>query len=1366
MSKIISDVVDVVVGATIGFLVGGPVGAIIGGAAGLGLGVLSTAKTTPTNTATADRLSTGGNVDPDCFRKIVFGRTPCGTDMRYWEVYGKTGYTQVFAAATHQINSFQEMYAEATLVTFDANTEAATSTPYKGYLTRRIDLNGNINANNYAPDKGAGSPRPSHSSDTSGNGLWNASSHFTGCAYFVLDWTYDQTALASGIPSKIIQVVEGALVYDPRKDSTVGGSGSMRATDQTTWAYSTLDSNNVPIGRNNALQMLWYELGWRNQGILVAGRGVSPNDFDWPAWIQAANDCELEQYYTDCCLSTGDSHQTNEQILAAPANGIVLDTGGLWSYHVATNNTANVAVYLNENDIVSAISFNPKATISSLNNQIGGSYIEPSTPSIYQSTPYTTISDATYISQDQNVKKRLNNDFQSAQSAALAQKAARVMLNRGRLTGQFQATFTLKALAATNWDCVRLTFSPLGFTNRLFRITSFAITPMGGIDLTLQDEDPSVYTGSTVSLPAAPSVGIAYDPRQKVPVTNSGNLGIAYIASGVIQGNNAVDSILIAWDVPPGNVLRTELQWKKHTDTVWTTESVTRDYNNYQIVPLLPNTQYDVQVRHVTISNVIGDWATATLSTNAVYKTDAGTVVYSDGTPVNTLKPAEAGANVTGTHISSGITGQTALTTQSSLAYGGNYLTGFGQLAPLSSVNFGSSNLLEASGGVPATLANFKTSQGVASAVILQGPFATYTTFTPTQIATPNNNIMPNGDCTRSTDSYAKLGTSLLYQAPSNGPNNAPYVFVYGNTIYINDIGAIQVGQPYSVQGMLFSAGLTSGQVRFYAQWLNAAKTTVISSFTILAIPYGQGWTYGQILNQIAPNNAAYLRIVLDTSDNNGSQQNAVFGSGGAAAWSQMKVELGATCSPMSNQGTTGALYSDGTSIAGLKPGEAGANVTENRTSASFKNQTQLSTQPSLSYGGSYLTGFGSSASQNSFALGSSYLTQSNGTLLSDGSVITSQGISSGYANQSPWGTYNTTSPGQLITVNTNLIPNSSFKFGFSEWYSVGSGFISGYRNADAPGFAGAQASGTNASQSGLITIAASGVYCLQAELANYGSNSDGTTNADVQFYDSTGTVINTSINTRIGIKNGNIYSGILISGSTSNYTSAYVSFTAPSNAASARVRIFTENQISGSNSYFRKLKLVFGATGPTPWSDDATTNARYSDDQSTINTYKPQEIGSNVTENRISTGYKNQTPWGTYGGSTNRLQYVDDTGRVTNGLNGLPTGVATGQAGVLNPVSLYSSGTATSITLVSGTYTYTGGSVSIPGGTISGLTAGTIYAIFYNYSANTFVCVNTGATPYYVAPSGYIPLGAYSTTSSSGTGGGSTGGGHGGSVP
>lgn len=599
------------------------VGAVVLAAVTLGaaflLSALSQKKPTVANTNAVPNQQT---VDPQANRKFVFGNTAAGNDVRYWEVYSTNGYDQVVVAATHKITSFDAMYVEGNLVSFSGH--AATGT-FAGGLSFYSCLQGATGANGYGVTVGAGS-------------LYGANGSSTGMATYLLKWNVTQQIFPNGVPTRIVEVIKGCPVYDPRKDGTNGGTGSHRPNDNTTWEYTPTDSNGIAIGRNNALQLLTYLLGWYNTNpssgtkYLTFGRGVDPNDVDFANWIAAANTCEVEQYYTDFFGTTGDDHGTNEQYLKDGAQGMLLDNGGLWSYYPATDDTASIAVAFDENDIVSGVTWDPKASISQQFNQVGGSFIDPSTTSLYQPQPYPDIEDATYLSQDNGIAKKQNLDFTSVINSTLAQKLARIYLNRSRLTGQFKATFTRKALKAVAWNCVTLTFSPLGWTNKLFRIQTMSINPQGGVDLVLNEENASAYTGGTINTYTSPTAGTAYDPRTSIP------LGTLTFTTGSFTGANGTVSSVFAifWTLPnPGVVAYIELYIAIHGTSNYTLFAKPQYDQAGIFTPAVePNTGYDILARTVSVNGVVGPFSSLLNITS--FNGEAANSVVGQGTGATT----------------------------------------------------------------------------------------------------------------------------------------------------------------------------------------------------------------------------------------------------------------------------------------------------------------------------------------------------------------------------------------------------------------------------------------------------------------------------------------------------------------------------------------------------------------------------------------------------------------------------------------------------------------------------------------------------------------------------------------------------------
>lgn len=648
--------------------------------------------TDTTNKSTETRLN--ATLVPDEYCKIGFGETAVGTDVRFWEVFGPTNnkFVQVIKASGVEIEAFGNLYLDEVPVPFapegDSGWEFATNA-YGGMLRRRCVTKGTrLNAR------------------TLGSGTrWRSNNCFaTGTAYFILEWTPDNEKMPNGIPSRMTQVGRMSKVYDPRRDSSRGGVGTHRIDNPATWQYSPLDSNGQPIGRNNALQMLTYVIGLFAQAqsgawVRIGGRGVAANDIEIETFAHAANVCEAEGWYSDVLLSTGDDHARNESIIASAAAGELQDVGGRFSYFVATNDAADVSIVLTESDIVGDISWEPEKAIKEDFNEQPGSFIDPATLFQKRSLPFAFSQE--YYDIDGGKFRGEPLDLISVQDPAQAQKLLRLKLNRSRFPGEFIAPFNLKGLAVRPQSLLKLTFAPFGWTEKLFRVTQQGIATEGGIQLVLNEDDPSIYTpGVVVPLPP-PSASYGGSATQTYPVD-----GIQVEVGQINSEYSARDCAWVGFSVPSTNVVRTEVRFRRATkwveaeeqtppteeepnppiiyeevagDEYWTTVgSVARNSNlvdvqiypptgpqpdpimkSFALVePLLPLASYEIQLRHVSLWEVPGTWAAVNVTTGSYTQDPASQIIYEDGTSVEYLKPAGPGADKTSENIAQGIINQ------------------------------------------------------------------------------------------------------------------------------------------------------------------------------------------------------------------------------------------------------------------------------------------------------------------------------------------------------------------------------------------------------------------------------------------------------------------------------------------------------------------------------------------------------------------------------------------------------------------------------------------------------------------------------------------------------------------------------------
>lgn len=140
-----------------------------------------------------------------------------------------------------------------------------------GYCLMKFHLGDQSSADNWLEDKFGNDPdRP-----------WNSNMFLPGCAYAIVQCWYSNRGIWTGLP-EFRFVVQGAPLYDPRKDSTVGGSGSHRWDNQNTWEYS----RNAKVIEYNIHRGFWWDGKHQWGGKAQAFR--LPLDY----WFAAMNACD------------------------------------------------------------------------------------------------------------------------------------------------------------------------------------------------------------------------------------------------------------------------------------------------------------------------------------------------------------------------------------------------------------------------------------------------------------------------------------------------------------------------------------------------------------------------------------------------------------------------------------------------------------------------------------------------------------------------------------------------------------------------------------------------------------------------------------------------------------------------------------------------------------------------------------------------------------------------------------------------------------------------------------------------------------------------------------------------------------------
>lgn len=454
--------------------------------------------------AQANRLN--ATFDPQAHRKFVIGETAMNTDIRYYEPSGtdQEYFDYIVAVGAHEVESIDQIYFDDEL----AWTTAGVQGRYVGYLTvstRTVGTSANTISIN-------------------GGSIWGSSCRLTGCAYvyFRVKRTGNskkaESPLVNGLPNRVTIKGKGAKLYDPRRDSTVtGGSGSERANDQTTWGGGASTNRDNP-----ALQLLWFLLGYKipnSAGKLSVGCGVPSARIDLASFITAANICDeaitlatggtQPRYRTAGVGSDADNRMDIIQLFLTCMNGTLRDSNGRLSLQVMKNDLATPVLEFDDNDILDDFTWNQTNGLDKAINAVHGKYTDPSANSLYQPVEYPTIS----IASMDGIERLQTLDLPWVEEGRRAQRIAKQVLQRAQYRGTFSATFNMKALGCEVGDIVYISFEPLGWASKAFRVISQGINNTGQVPMTLIEENAAIYAWDAeeqaVVTPTAPTV---YDP--------------------------------------------------------------------------------------------------------------------------------------------------------------------------------------------------------------------------------------------------------------------------------------------------------------------------------------------------------------------------------------------------------------------------------------------------------------------------------------------------------------------------------------------------------------------------------------------------------------------------------------------------------------------------------------------------------------------------------------------------------------------------------------------------------------------------------------------------------------------------------------
>ena len=430
---------------------------------------------------------------------VVYGQRQVGISRVFVESSG-TNNTYLYVAGVlcegggNGIESIDEIYIDDKLVTWSGSlTDGTLRTVSSSDTNFYKDGASLISAQCFY---GLDNQSASSLLDESTN--WDSNYKLSGLAYVAFKFTWNQDAF-NGLPDVKV-TLKGKKIYDPRLDSTKGGSGSHREDTASTWSYTD----------NSALILLDYLRNTRY------GKGLPNSAFEtnYDSFKTAATLCEtqvtpytsgstIDLFTTNAVIDTSQKVIDNVKELLNPMRAIFTYTQG--KYKLIIEDSGSSALSITKDYIIGGIKILGEKKNSKYNRVIG-TFTNPEKnwqEDIVTFPPYDDsslpVADqyATLLAEDNGTKLEGQFDFKNITNPYQAEELCEIILRRSRNALAVELRCTSEALNLTIGDIVDLTYVTGGFSAKPFRVMGLAINSDSTVDLQLTEHQDNFYTWSS-----------------------------------------------------------------------------------------------------------------------------------------------------------------------------------------------------------------------------------------------------------------------------------------------------------------------------------------------------------------------------------------------------------------------------------------------------------------------------------------------------------------------------------------------------------------------------------------------------------------------------------------------------------------------------------------------------------------------------------------------------------------------------------------------------------------------------------------------------------------------------------------------------
>ena len=685
----------------------------------------------------------------DVAREMVIGVRPLAGSMVARYSYGKdvTQASFVYQLADHPCVELTKVYGDGRLVQSSplAHGVRTEITAYSYSGGPRVWMTWHDGRPGQTADAQLVLKSPTDPDVVAGAyGAWTSAHVGAGNSYVHVEVHHDDDILTS-IP-EFLFLIKGARLYDRRKDTTAGGSGSHRLATPSTWEYST----------NNAVACDHYLLGYKVENDPLAfGIGLSPVEVPYATFARAADLCDedvttgtggdtfvMKRYECNAIISTAEAFESVLNNFQNQMAARIVDLGGRIGIIGAEEQTATISLSDLDWATDESVRFADKLTFDGLYGAVLGSYPDPA--NMWQPTPYTRQATEYLALQDGGEAATAQLDLPYETNSRRAIRLAAAWIARESLQPRMVGTFATRSRA---WklepgDWFNMSSDRWQFSNQKFEVVDIVKHDDFTVTLTGRAIDPNFLAFSTDDDPdlGVPPVLDPYQLLMDAPTFSAS--ASTLVAGGVVEP--CIEVTLTSSEALAREIVVEVGKWNGSTID---TPTMVDAYHAGQIVTkirkgILPSTAYKVRMkkRAGVRESPWSAWSSV-VTTGATYSVGSAGIADSivGQAPAATDSTIQAGATkntltFASSAPSSPTNGDIWVDTTTTPYLIKTRVSGAWQISASYGGVFGGT-LYETGGGAVATLANFKTISGTSAGFTGQGALATLNLVAQAQLA-------------------------------------------------------------------------------------------------------------------------------------------------------------------------------------------------------------------------------------------------------------------------------------------------------------------------------------------------------------------------------------------------------------------------------------------------------------------------------------------------------------------------------------------------------------------------------------------------------------------------------------------------------